>query len=114
MEKGQEHLRLSDRDIDAMVSLIKLFKPFNVAIKTFEREKEPTIQHVYPQYLVLKRKLAPKLEDSAAILKLKDRLSRQLETKFFPNIGERHKIGTFLWPKTAQLAFLPVEEREKV
>ncbi|XP_052127958.1 zinc finger protein 618-like [Frankliniella occidentalis] len=114
LEKDKETLILSDDDVDAMVSLVKLLKPFNVAIKKFEREKEPTIQHVYPQYLVLKRKVEPNIEDPAAIRKLKENLSRQLKDKFLPNIGERHKIGAFLWPKSVQLAFLPEEDREKV
>jgi hypothetical protein len=97
-----------------MLDLIKVLVNFETAILKFEASKEPTIQHVVPQYLQLKSVDAPKATDSEVMSKFRKSLDRQLELKFKPNITMRHKMALFLWPKFSSLAVLPVEEHPEV
>ncbi|KAK3919978.1 E3 SUMO-protein ligase ZBED1, partial [Frankliniella fusca] len=113
--KGQDDLLISEAEASEMVALIKILTPFNKAIKLFEMEKQPTIQHVVPQYFVLKSHVEdPQLLDSLPIAKFRSLLLSQLQDKYLPNISERHKIGSFLWPRCSALAFYSAEEREMV
>ncbi|KAK3931948.1 Transposable element Hobo transposase [Frankliniella fusca] len=110
-DKKKVELQISEEEI----VLITVLTPFNVAIKLFEKEKDPTIQHVLPEYFILKNHVAPPLGPSPpAIVKLREILTEQLTLKYLPNIKDRHKVGAFLWPMCAELPFLPGEEREKV
>ena len=105
---------LSDDDIELVKSLIAVLNPFETAIKKFEAEKVPTIQHVYPQYLNLKKATAPKEGDCEVISRLKARLRWQLEEKLHKNITLRHKMGAFFWPKFASLNILSDEDKAEV
>ncbi|KAE8740528.1 hypothetical protein FOCC_FOCC013955 [Frankliniella occidentalis] len=115
-DKGKSDLIISEEEIIMMNDLVDLLKPFEVAIKRFEKEKEPTIQHVLPQYFTLKKHVAPRLGAalSPPIVKLRALLDEQLTVKYLPNIKDRHKVGAFLWPMCAELPFLCEEEREQV
>lgn len=99
--KLRPELLLSPEDIALMHAVIDTLTPFETAIKEFEKEKEPTIHHVLPQYVTLKAKLKPKGTDSAVILKFKRQLETQLDIKLGGNIIMRHKMGAFFWPKFA-------------
>ncbi|KAK3926336.1 E3 SUMO-protein ligase ZBED1 [Frankliniella fusca] len=114
-EKGKSDLLISDEESIMMTDLVGVLRPFKVAIKMFEKEKEPTIQHVLPQFYTLKKHVAPRpgATFSSPIAKLRALLDEQLTVKYLPNIADRHKVGAFLWPMCAELPFLPEDEREQ-
>ncbi|KAK3922255.1 Zinc finger BED domain-containing protein DAYSLEEPER, partial [Frankliniella fusca] len=113
-KKGKGNIILSKDDQNIMGELIPILSRFEEAIKKFERDKEPSIIHVYPQYLQLQDALAPRFEDSAVIANLRSLLDRELLKKFYVNITSRHMIGMFLWPRFASLPHISVEERAEV
>jgi hypothetical protein len=107
-------LALAEDDIALMRTLVDILEPFEDAIKKFEAEKEPTIHHVIPQFLLLKTHVVPKDGDSEVTACLRRRLSAQLEDKFAKSIAMRHKMGAFFWPRFAGMKFLSDEERAEV
>ncbi|KAK3911464.1 ATP synthase subunit beta [Frankliniella fusca] len=95
--KKKVELQISEEEIVLMEELITVLTPSNVAIKLFEKEKDPTIQHVLPEYFILKNHIAPRLGPSPpAIVKLREILTEQLTLKYLPNIKDRHIVGAFL------------------
>ncbi|KAK3931452.1 Putative AC9 transposase [Frankliniella fusca] len=79
----------------------------------FEKEKEPTIQHVVPQYYELKDVVSPNPMDNDLFRSLKGRLANHLEDKLGKNIDMHHLMAAFLWPKWATLGGLSELKREE-
>ncbi|XP_034245525.1 uncharacterized protein LOC117647737 [Thrips palmi] len=113
-DRGRESQVISDEDIVIMESIIPILSSFEKAIKEFEGEYVPTIQHVVPQFFLLKEILQPKVNDIELVKKFKALLLKQLEAKYKTNITMRHKIGMLLWPQFKTLSKLSEEEKKEV
>ncbi|KAK3915978.1 Transposable element Hobo transposase [Frankliniella fusca] len=108
-ERGKADLVLSEDDVKLMSDMIPLLAQFEKAVKVFEAEKIPTIQHVLPQHKILQAATAPHPGDSVEISRMRRLMSRQIKEKFGANITVRHKLGAFFTPQFKSLQTLLTE-----
>ncbi|KAK3928927.1 E3 SUMO-protein ligase ZBED1 [Frankliniella fusca] len=114
-ERNKAALSLNDSDLAIMDDMIPLLEVFERAVEAFEAEKQPTVQHVLPQFKLLTRATSPKPTDSPTIANLRRLMAWQLKDKFAPNITMRQKLGTLFSPQFKSLAnLLSAEEIAEV
>lgn len=106
------NLLLEDVNKALLTEVVEFLEPFKEASDKLEQDKVVTLPLVLMYYTKLKKHLTAASTDSPEVCKLKSRTLEFLQTKM--QIGELHKIATFLWPPFRHLRVLEEQERKTV
>ena len=105
----------TEDEIDEVKRLLTFLEPFAVLTTVFQGEDQPTLPHVWPSIVSLRRHVSPEPKDSPLMAKLRADLRETLNKKFGDiESSKMLTLATMLAPCYAHLRFLTEVEAAAV
>ena len=105
-------LILLEEDINILINLQKLLKPFNTWTKEFSQENKITLSSVLPMYSNLSSHLQSiNNNDFTSIQTLKNKILNELNSRF-QNLPDIYLVATYLDPRYKKFLFIQNENKQ--